>query len=158
MTIKFHPNVGKLFIGRGILGGGLTADSAITVYDGVQPTAQQILDNWASYSSNSANCLAHYVAANWIQPVNNTAPYACISKFPVAAPAFHSGIGKWAILWSTNPSLGAMALATIPTNSFIVVPVSNMQGHGVIRFDTDTNFTSGVSKDIIDGVITGSSN
>jgi hypothetical protein len=155
--IQFHSNLAKLFLQYGLLRHGLGVDSAITVYSGVQPTAQQILDNWPEYNAYSVNCLAHYNDVMWSQPLNNTANFISISKFPVSPNHPHNGIGQWCILWGGNPPIEDIAEPLIPTNEFIVGPISLLSGNGIVRYNDDLVFTAGSPKIMADGVISASS-
>lgn len=146
MTIKFQNTIANLMIGRGFLA-GFSATAAITIYSGTQPTAAQITAAWASYNSSSANCLAHYLDGVWSQPSNNILLQLTP---PAAVAAAKTGNAAWAILWSTNLTQVLLNGATLPNTAFIVVPVSVVNGSGVIRF-TDLSFTATVSKSIFDG-------
>lgn len=124
--------------------------TAVTIYGGTKPTASQIISSWASYNNTSPNLLAHYVGGIWSAP--NSMTLVQLTSFPSAVLATNSGVGTWCICWSSNYALNNLA-ATIPTTLFIVGEVSGITGPGIIRF-TDTTFTQGVSKGILDSSIT----
>jgi len=152
MAITFHSNISTLLIGSGILKGGLNTSSAFSIYSGTQPDSATILAAWPSYSSSNSSFLAHYSGAIWSQPSFNTNSMASITTLPTVYDTINTGTGTWAILWGGNPLLAAMGSASIPTTSFIIVPISALPGIGTIRFDADTEFTAGVAKQIVDGV------
>lgn len=148
MTVKFTTSIRNLTIGRGILS-GIAASVAVTVYSGVQPTAANIITNWASFNSANANFLLHYSSVGFTQPASGI--LMTVTTFPVSTLPTNTGTGAWAIIWSTNPLIGVMNGA-IPTTSFIVGPVSDSVGNGIIRF-SNTTITTGVSKALLDGSI-----
>ena len=146
----YQGNIRNLFIGRG-LQAGFTSPCAITIYGGVQPTAAAITSAWTSYNQPNANFLAHYVGGSWTQPSGGL--LLQLTTLPPAVLADHTGTGTWAILWATNVSAVVAAGASLPNASFIVVPVSNSFGPGVVRFTDPTTFVAGVSKAVLDGSI-----
>lgn len=91
--------------------------------------------------------MAHYVGATWSNPLNGLLLQIGI---PPAIAAINTGIGTWAILWDINVTRLQMDGAALPSSKFIVVPVSNDTGPGVIRF-ADTSFVAGASKVMSDG-------
>lgn len=156
MAISFHPNISNTLIGLGVLGGGLSASSAFSIYSGTQPSPADILNNWSIYSSGNSNFLAHYSGAVWSQPSFWTNSTASITTMPTASNTVRSGVGTWAILWSANVLLADVNSGAIPTTSFIVVPVSTLTGIGTIRFDATTTFVAGTQRQIADGVFSSS--
>ena len=96
----------------------------------------------------------HYSGVVWSQPVSQTAQYINITTWPASTNATNTGTGTWCIVWSMNPTGVQLASATLPSASFIVGPVTTLSGSGIVRFNNDTNFTSGVAKVIADGVMT----
>lgn len=146
--ITFHPNIRNLMVGRGLLS-GFSSPSAISVYSGAQPTSAEITANWASYASGSANFLAHFVGGAWSQPSGGILLQLTI---PPASTALHTGTGTWCILWSTNVSAAAVALTSLPSTAFIVGPVSDGIGPGVVRFSNPALVVS-TSVTILDGSI-----
>jgi hypothetical protein len=144
----FSPSLRNLFIGRG-LQAGFSASSAISVYSGVQPTAAQIAASWPTYASTNASFLAHYVGAVWTQPSNGILLQLTV---PPTVNATNTGTGTWCIVWSSNVLAATVALSTLPSTAFIVGPVSDSVGQGIVRF-TSLSFTAGVSNVILDGSI-----
>lgn len=153
MAITFHSNIKNLLLGRGVVNG---LSGAISIYSGTQPSATTILSNWTAYNSDSATFLAHYSGAVWAVVSQNTQSMVSLTTLPTASDTVHSGTGTWCILWSTNPLLGAMSAAIIPTTSFIIAPVSITPGIGTVRFDANTTFVAGTSKIIVDGIFSSS--
>lgn len=150
MALIFDSTINRMALYRGIFK-GLSLPTAITVYKGTQPSAASIVSGWTNFNTASADCLAHYTGANWVQqPVN--APFINVNNTPTAAPAYKSGEATWAILWITNITTGSIASNTLPSTSFIVVPCSNTTGKGVVRF-IDPVFVSGTANPINEVVI-----
>jgi hypothetical protein len=144
MTIKFHPNITKLMLNKGILS-SLTSTVGVTLFQGTQPTAADVTANW---STHSPNALVHWSGVTWTHPSSDAT--LGVTTFP-SATATGSGIATWAIIWSTNiTSIGG----TLPHANFILVPASNTSGTGVIRV-TNSNITSGQSVMLAEGTITG---
>jgi hypothetical protein len=148
MTMLFSSSIRNLMIGRG-LQVGFSSPSAISVYSGTQPTAAQIVANWSAYASTNPSFLAHYVGGVWSQPslgiLLQLAP-------PTGVAATNTGTGTWCIVWATNVSAAQVAAGTLPSTQFIVGPVSDSVGPGIVRF-VSPSFTSGVSNTIVDGSI-----
>jgi hypothetical protein len=148
MTTLFSPSIRNLMAGRG-LQVGFAATSAISVYSGVQPTAAQITANWSQYASTNPTFLAHYVGAAWTQPGVGILLQLTV---PPAANAINTGTASWCIVWSTNVLAATVGLSTLPSTSFIVGPVSDSVGPGIVRY-AFTGFVSGLSTTILDGSI-----
>jgi hypothetical protein len=148
MTVKFTTSIRNLTIGRGILS-GIAASVAVSIYSGAQPTAANIITNWTSYNSTNSIFLLHYSSVGFTQPASGI--LMTVTTFPAATLPTNTGTGAWAIIWATNPLIAAMSGA-IPTTSFIVGPVSDSVGNGIIRF-SNTTITTGVSKSLLDGSI-----
>lgn len=156
MTILFQSNIRNLMIGRGIIG-GLAATVGVTIYSGVQPSAATIAGSWSSYNSANSNFLINFPAVGWTHPISGTVTFASITAFPAATPATNTGTGTWCIVWSINPTAPQLASGTIPSTSFLVGPVTNLAGNGIVRFNPNTNFTIAVNATIADGTISASS-
>jgi hypothetical protein len=147
VALQFSTSYRNLLIGRGIRAAFTTgAANAITIYGGVQPTADNIAASWATYN---ASFLAHYQGASWTQPSNGLLLQLGI---PTAVVAAGTGTATWAILWNANHTQVTIQGATLPSINFMVVPCSNSIGTGVIRFTT-TAMNTGVSAPILDGSI-----
>lgn len=147
---------------------------SLTVYSGIQPTADLIQNNWGSYNSSNSIALAHYpsfLASGFSTngtislPYNNqnsggqqvTCPanyYFTNAASTVVSPvtAIHTGTASWAVIWVgglTGPQFSAPVLAN---NKFYVVPVTDTSETGIIRFTTATiNIVGGTSVSPYDG-------
>lgn len=148
MTIAFSNSMRYTYIHRGVLQGmsSMTAMnqnqvgySACTVYAGARPTAAQILASWPTYNSSSNDLLAHWVSAGWTVPNITSATTGNVLTI-IYAPAnvmpIHSGTATWAIIWPGNISQASLSSSTIPSTSFMVVDVSDLNGVGVLKFNT----------------------
>lgn len=157
MAIIFYRSIRHSFLHMGIIRSGtgaafnLTRSTfAITVYSGVQPSAATITSTWTSYNTTF---LAHWPGVVLNQPnatVGIDSPQA-LQLYTASgnATAANSGTASWAIMWPTNPSQATISGASLPSTSFIVLPVSLVTGSGMIRFN-DLTFTSGSSYAIND--------
>lgn len=154
MTVKFHSNIANLMVGRGILPAGFNAPSGISIYSGTQPTAAQIVADWANYNSAKSNFLAHYSGAIWIQPLDGDAKFCSLDTIPAAVMPTNAGEAKWCIIWSSDVSSVSLASSVLPNNVFIVGEVTTLSASGIIRFNPDKSFVLGEAKIIADGVIT----
>lgn len=128
---------------------------AFTVYSGVQPTAQTVEANWGSYNSSNSSCLAHYsnsTAATFSYNSGTLTYYFTNTSNTITATALNSGTATWAIIWmASNVDI---SLVSIPASGkFVVVPVTNNSGVGVIRY-TNTTATQGSAFTPYDGGIT----
>lgn len=153
MALLFNSNIRNLMIGRGLMNGfsyiSPNFQGSISVYAGTQPTAAQITSSWATYASTSANFLLHYTGQVWGQPSYGT----LLQLYPQGnTVASNTGIATWCILWSSNVTSAQVAASTLPSTAFIVGPVSDTVGQGIVRF-TSTSITSGATITITDGSI-----
>ena len=107
---------------------------SITVYSGVQPTAQQVEANWGSYKSSNSSCLAHYSSGVTFGYNDATLTYYFTNTSnAITTTALNSGTATWAIIWSASSV--DVSLTSIPASSkFIIVPVTNTAGIGIIRY------------------------
>ena len=134
-----------------------SATSTVTVYSGTQPAASDIIANWANYTSAGATYLANFTGIEWQLDPGNTS--ACTIFQSTAATPVNSGTATWAILWG-QAYLADASLASggaIPTSTFIVVPVSDITGTGIIQF-TSAALTAGTPVTIAAGGILTNSN
>ncbi len=149
MTMLFSGGIANLAAYMGIQQATLNNASAVTIYSGTKPTAAQIISNFTPWNNTSSNLLAHYTTGYWTVP--NYGTLIQLTTKPAAVNATNSGVGTWCIVWVSNHSLGMMS--ALPDPTFIVGDVSGPTGPGIIRF-SDTTFTAGVSKSILDSSIT----
>lgn len=128
---------------------------AFTVYSGVQPTAQTVEANWGSYNSSNSICLAHYTdstAATFSYNSPTLTYYFTNTSDTITATALNSGTATWAIIWMASSV--DVSLVSIPASGkFVVVPVTNNAGVGVIRY-TSTTATQGSAFTPYDGGMT----
>jgi hypothetical protein len=142
----------------------------ISIYSGVQPTAETIENSWSNYKSSDASFLAHYPAPTWSAntSVSDTQQtYSGGSSVFYSAPNWnglgstpvlfsttgatanvtplHSGTAAWAIIWD-NTVVSAPNASTIPTTNFMVVPVGGMTSNSSIRLITTSISTSANSR------------
>ena len=121
---------------------------AMTVHSGAQPTADNFITNWTSYSSGNANFLAYYSNLSWYHSNYASSTGNLLQMgIPTAVTPTNNGVAAWAVLWSpktgtTIPTLGDMAAGSIPTQLIVIVPVSDILGTGIIRFVNTTLSTS----------------
>lgn len=128
----FHPNIRNLFIGRGILA-GLASSTAVTVFSGAQPLAGDVILNWPTYKSQA---LLHWQGVGFTQPQNGI--LATVTVFPTPVVALASGTATWAIIWATNVTLANVQSDTLPNASFIIGPVTDTSGNGMVRLASPT--------------------
>lgn len=126
---------------------GLTYGSGKFVTLNTQSSAPRAISITTSAGADAPYLLGHYLGAAWNQP-----QYGLLLQLavPPTSTSINTGIATWAILWSQNVTRAQVDSATLPNTQFIVVPVSNDVGSGVIRF-ADTGFVSNTSKVISDG-------
>ena len=163
MTVKFQSNIQNSMIGLGLLSlmyiyGNGAQPAAVSVYSGVQPTSADITANWPAYNSGNANFLGHFINGYWSQP-NNNSPTGVLLQYnpPAAQNAINTGTATWCIVWNVNVALVTVAGPTLPSAAFIVGPVSDALGQGIIRFTDPTTFVSGNPIAIADGSIVATS-
>lgn len=126
------------------------ASFAATIYSGTQPTAEALTANWTStYNSTKPAFLLHFENMAWARKASDTS--IAITKFPAPKAAVNTGTATWAVIWVSNTSQSSMA-SSIPTNDYVVVPVSTIGGNGIIKLAT-TDIIAGSSYSIADGVL-----
>lgn len=114
---------------------------SFTIYGGSQPSANDLATNWASQSYYNT-FLVHWQGSGqtFRQPgltVYNTGRYMELNTPPSAATSYNSitTTATWGVMWGTGLSQATLlaATSTIPFVNYIVVPVSDLSGNGVIR-------------------------
>ena len=148
MAVIFHKNLRNAFICnplmRGIfnVGGfspGSPGGTAYTIFGGAQPTGADVVANWATYYT--AYLLHLYQVAQVYQPGCAT-PDIGIALLnygtPTAETSFNAGTATWAILWNGSPTPVTMASGTLPSASFMIVPVSDTSGTAPLRLASTT--------------------
>ena len=151
MALQFFDCINNKFINAlyyTIAAGTTNPVVSVTAFSGAQPTAAQVAASWSTYS---AQYLVHWTSITWqtMPNLNNLVSSQTYSAAtPVARAAFRTGTATWGIVWNrTNVTEAAIQGATLPgstTFGFIVVPVSDSGGNGVIRLTT-TSIVSGTS-------------
>jgi len=117
--------------------------TSFTIYSGAQPTAQTVEANFINYNQDSASCLAHYSSGvTWLYNGPTRTYYFTNTSNTITTNALRSGTASWAIIWKAN-SVSITSTTDAPAASkFIVVPVTNNSGVGVIRY-TSISTTQG---------------
>ena len=158
MALQYQQPHLNMFMHTGVRcalnGNNPSISCPVTIFSGTQPSAANIIASWTSYNGSA---LVHWTDAQWPQPADyNTlgATKATTATLPTAKNAFNSGTATWALIWSgTNigPTItqANVQSATLPSTYFIVVPVSNGGGNGVVKM-TSTTIASGSSYQPID--------
>lgn len=127
--------------------------ASITVYGGAQPTATDVANNWNSYKSSNADCLAHFVVGPaWAYNAGTLTWYNTSNTSTTLT--YNTGTATWAIMWNGSSALGysggqvssvQISGSTLPNSgAFEVVPVSDSTGTGVIRM-VDVNIVPGTT-------------
>lgn len=125
--------------------------ASVTVYGGTQPTATTVANNWNSYKSSNADCLAHFtVGPTWAYNAGTLTWYNTTN--PNATNVYNTGTATWAIVWNATTSFGfintvtsvQLAGSTLPNVGFTIVPVSGSTGTGIIRM-VDANVAPGTT-------------
>lgn len=138
MALIYHPNIRGLIANTGIL--PQFSSPSITLYSGTQPNPASIISSWSSYNSSSSDLLWHAQNGLTMSIINDVTVYA--SAFPALASPVRNGTASWAILWVSNLAYSAMGTSTIPSTYFIVLPVSNTTGNGVVRLESTSLSTA----------------
>lgn len=117
-----------------------TATTGISLYQGTQPTANYVNDNWPEHSWDSVDYLG-FVKGNILK--TSTSSYTL--QYLVSTTSEKSGTCTWAILWSSGSvsSTSSIASGTIPTTNFWVVPASDITtSTGVVKLN-NANLVAG---------------
>lgn len=139
-----YANVGVKYL--------FTGTFAVTVFQGTQPSAAGITTSW---SSSSANYLQHWTGVVWSQPNANSPPLGNVIQMnavPTSTTAHASGTATWAVLWGSNVTEASVQSGTIPNANFIVGPVTDSTGNGIVRLSS-TSITSGASSSPTDVIL-----
>lgn len=157
MAILFNRNIQNLFLLSGVIWACQTRPDfvsgtfGVTVFSGSQPSAATIASNWTNYNTTF---LAHWQTVQIKHTNYNTTGSFLELYAPVgSSTAANSGTASWAIMWPNSTTQANVSSSTLPSNQFIVVPVSDTAGNGVIRFINNV-LVSGSSYQINDVLIT----
>ena len=116
----------------------ISCDLKASIHAGVQPTANDVADNWSNYTSTSTDYLG-FVSGTLLEVSTSSFTLQTVTT----ATAAGTGVATWAILWNRSVSAGALASATLPTRAFWVVPVCDVTTSTGVAILLDTNLTSG---------------
>jgi hypothetical protein len=142
------PSEGQPFFAR------TPRTTSITIYSGAQPTAQTIEANWINYNQDAASCLAHYsTGPTWLYNEGTNTYYFTNTSNTITTNALRSGTAAWAIIWMATGVLITSTTEPPASSKFIVVPVTNNSGIGVIRY-TSISTTQGQAFVPYDGGLT----
>lgn len=145
----FTPALNSLYCYQGI-GQGFSSTFAVSVFAGTQPTAQQIVDNWATTYMDTH--LVHWQGAAWLYSNVDQILSPQIIQLAAtlaAVTAAHTGTMSWGILWASNVTEATVQGSVLPNTNFIVVPASDFAGTGVIRL-ASTSIVSGTGYPLSD--------
>lgn len=122
-----------------IIPNAATINIQVSVYTGPQPTANDFAKDWATmYRSPNPALLAHFTGG----AITQRNIYASMNVFPPLTTPLRSGLALWAVIWGDTNVSTNLASLTIPGNRYLVVPVSNSLGNGVVRFDNPNLVTT----------------
>lgn len=138
--------------------------SRVVVGTGSQPTPADVETNWSTEyylndtgnTGTAGNSILCGYGDLWVDSSANdviwdlqfTAAGANPRAFPISSTLylnsntipqsyyFKNGTANWAIIWF-NESL-TMSSASFPNDNFMIVPVSNTGGNGIVKLDTVT--------------------
>ena len=147
MALTFFSDLLNAFVHNGIysqVSWNASVNSSVTVFSGSQPSAASVVSSWSTYSSAY---LVHWTGVQWPTPTgNNTlgSGNQITANTPAAQNAFRSGTAAWAIWWPSNISEATVQGSSLPSTSFVILPVSGSAGTGCVRL-TSTTIASGTS-------------
>lgn len=120
----------------------------VTLHSGVQPTANDVKNNWSSYNWDNASFLGGLNVS-----LIETSTSSFTIQTTTSTVANKSGTATWATFWSPRISTTSSGMATLttssftstnpPTNHFFVAPISDITTTtGVVRIN-DQNVVAG---------------
>lgn len=154
----FDQGVLMTYLGRGIflpMGASISAgeaangNSSITIYSGSQPNANVLISDWATYNTSY---LIHKSDVIIYMPNNSTKENTKIltSRTTITPQtAINTGNAEWCVIWIGNQPESNVTGATIPNTSFIIAPVTDPLGNGVVRL-SNTVISTNDSVSIVD--------
>lgn len=159
----FSPSVAGLMAGRGVMVPmGMTTNSAVnvtvslTVYSGSQPSANAIESGWTNYNTTYLFHMPNVEYELLFNTSNTQCGLITNSNFPTSNAAVNGGTASWCIIWCSNVqngnSTGQIANTTIPNTQFLVGPVTEPWGNGVVRL-SNTTITSTQTYNFVDSTI-----
>lgn len=149
MALIFSPSIASAYMNFFLPRGG----KSISIFSNAvaQPSAATLISNWASYKTSTGVALASgNFNFGWLQP------YSLLGiNDPGPITPFNTGTAAWAVIWENNNwSTGASLDSSLPTTSFMIVPVSGPTGNGVVRLST-ASLVAGQQAMIVDVTFTG---
>jgi len=150
--MRYANSAQNMFIYRGIIG-GCAANIAVTVFQGTQPTASDITANW---TNARANYLQHWTGGYWSQPNANTlgSGNLCTLGVPLTPrTANATGTASWGIIWASNVAEASVQSGTLPNANFIVGPVTDVFGNGMIKMNSTSTTSGSNASSVTDAVI-----
>lgn len=159
----FSPSVAGLLAGRGVMiPMGMTSNAAsnvtvaLTVYSGTQPSANTISSNWTNYNTTYLFHMANVEYELVYSSSNTLSGLISNANFPTSNAAVSGGTAGWCIIWCSNVQngngAGQIANTTIPNAQFLVGPVTEAWGNGVVRL-TNTSISSAQTYNFVDSTI-----
>lgn len=159
----FSPSVAGLMAGRGVMVPmGMTSNSAsnvtvsLTVYSGSQPTAETIENNWTNYNTTYLFHMPNVEYELLFNTSNTQTGLITNCNFPTSNAAINGGTASWCIIWCSNvqngTGSGQIANTVIPDTEFLVGPVTEPWGNGVVRL-TSTTISSAQTYNFVDSTI-----
>jgi len=126
------------------------SDCSITLYEGLQPSMTEFVANFSTnYNQSGVNTLQtynintffdeQYLSSSSTRFVKRTGPDISFSK-----QSIRSGTASWAVIFFQSSSMPS----TITNDSkFIIVPVSNLSGLGILKLRSTTVTYSSSTED-----------
>lgn len=82
----------------------------------------------------------------------NAGNYIELTAVPAATTAYANGTAAWGIVWANNVSEASVQSSSLPNTLFIVGPVTDAYGAGLIKLPS-TNIVAGQSRSLTDVVM-----
>lgn len=139
MALIFSPSIAGAFLHNAIT--PVYSSPSITIFAGAQPTPANLIANWDStYKYQNGLVLATLSGILAI-----TQPTLLVSLTNLSSyTAVGTGTATWAVLWAATggSTVAGNSNSTPPSTRFIIIPVSDAVGNGVMRLNT-VNLVSG---------------
>lgn len=125
----------------------LGASTKILIYSGPQPSSIEYQSVFGQkYHSSGTSCLAEFSTSGWTRGANSWS----LIDFPAAVTPRLAGEATFAVLFVYTQNTSTSSINSASLVNYVIVPVSDTYGDGVIRF-TSTNFTTSTAVSIVDG-------
>jgi hypothetical protein len=146
-------------VGLSASGRSTSIPTFVTLHSGIQPTANEVKNNWSSYNWNNESFLAGVPAV-----INKTSTSSFTLQTTTSTVANRSGTATWATFWSRRQTSTSTSIVTLttssftstnpPTNHFFVVPISEITTTtGIVRIN-DQNIIAGQQSTISEVTLT----